>query len=374
MRFTATQADLAAGLATAARAVSNRNPMPILSGVMLKASDQSVTILATDLSVAIETAIPADVSEPGAVVLPARYFTEIVRRVPAGPVSVSIDQVTHTATLQWDKSRFTVHGQAADHFPPSVLPDREADYRLPQARLRDLIRETVFAVSEDITRPVLTGVNVIFAPPAITLLATDSFRMVRSRGEVQSLGGEEHGTAVLPARTLQELARLLGDTDADVTVYMSDRQVAFDLGHVRLFTRVLDGEFPTEAITRLVESATATTTARVPLGHIHDACERAALIVRGETDQIKLDVTANEMAILATAAEIGQVYEEIAAAVDGDKLEIYLNPQLVLEGLRSLTTDDIVFEFTGTRTAVRIKKGEGDDFLYAVMPQAAPAT
>lgn len=372
MRFTASQADLAASLAIAARAVSNRNPMPILSGVLLKASGQTVTIHATDLSLAIETSVPADIQEPGAVVLPSRYFTEIVRRVPPGPVSVSVDPVAHTATVEWDKSRFTVHGQAADHFPPSALPEREPDYRLPQSRLRDLIRQTVFAVSQDVTRPILTGVNVMFEPPLVTFLATDSFRMVRSRGEVQALGGAGDAAAVLPARTLQELARLLGDTDTDVAVYMSDRQVSFDLGNVRLFTRVLDGEFPTAAVVRLVENATAVTTVRLPLPFLHDACERAALIVKGESDQIKLDVTGSEMSILATAAEIGQVYEEIAATVDGDPLEIYLNPQLVLDGLRSLTADEIVMEFTGARTAVRIKKGDGDDFLYAVMPQAAP--
>lgn len=372
MRFVASQADLAAALATASRAVSSRNPMPILSGVLLTASGQSVTINATDLSLAMETSVPADVAEPGSVVLPARYFTEIVRRLPPGPVSVNVDPVGHTATVEWDKSRFTVHGQAADHFPPSALPDREPDYRLPQPRLRELIRQTVFAVSADVTRPILTGVNVIFEPPVVTFLATDGVRAVRSRVDVQALGGAGAATAVLPARTLQELARLLDESETDVSIYMSDRLVSFDLGNVRLFSRVLDGEFPTTALLKLFENAKAITRVRLPHSFLHDACERAGLIVRGESAQIKLDISGNEMTVQAIAAEVGQVYEEIAATVDGDPLQIYMNPHLVLDGLRAVTADDVLMEFSGTHSAVHMKKGEGDDFLYVLMPQAAP--
>lgn len=372
MRFTAAQADLATALATASRAVSSRNPMPILSGVLLTANGQSVTINATDLSLAIETSVPADVTEPGAVVLPARYFTEIVRRLPPGPVSVQVDPVAHTATVEWDKSRFTVHGQAADHFPPSVLPEREPDYRLPQSRFRDLIRQTVFAVSSDVTRPVLTGVNVMFEPPTVTFLATDGIRAVRSRAEVQAVAGTGPAAAVLPARTLQELSRLLAESDVDVSIFMSDRQVAFDLGSVRLFSRVLDGEFPTAALLKLIENATSQTRVHVPLSFLHDACERAGLIVRGESAQIKLDIGDNEMSVLATAAEVGQVYEEIAATVDGDPLQIYINPHLVLDGLRALTADDVLLEFTGAHSAVRMKKSDDEEFSYVLMPQAAP--
>lgn len=212
----------------------------------------------------------------------------------------------------------------------------------------------------------------MFEPPEVTFLATDGIRAVRSRAEVQALGGAGASAAVLPARTLQELGRLLDDAGSDVSIWMSDRQVSFDLGTVRLFSRVLDGEFPTAALMKLIENTDAKTRVRSPLSFLHDACERAGLIVRGESAQIKMDISGAEMTVQAIAAEVGQVYEEIAATVDGDPLQIYINPHLVLDGLRALTADDVLLEFTGTHSAVRMKTADGDEFCYVLMPQAAP--
>lgn len=367
MRLTASQADLAATLAMVSRAVTNRHTLPILSGIHLEATGQTLTLTGTDLEIGITAPLPADVTEPGTIVLPAKYLTEIVRRLPAGPVTIEVDQSTYTATVTWDQSRYTIHGQAADQYPYFSQPSGQADYRLPQHRLRELVRQTAFAVSHDQARPILTGVLVMLQAPAITLVATDGIRIATSRGELQALSDSPtDASIVLPGRALQELSRLLAsDSEGDVTVHLTDNQAHFGLGSIRLVSRLLDGQYPD--VLRLIPEA-YTTHVKLAAQSLQDACERAGLIAREGNNAVKLEIATTGVALSANAPEVGQVYEEIAATVSGEPLEIGLNPQLLVEGLRVIEEDEITFEFTGTRSPSRIRVTDKDDFVYVVLP------
>lgn len=367
MRFTVSQADLATGLATAGKAVSTRNTLPILSGILVVADGDRLRLTATDLEIGIETPVPAQVDEEGQVVLPARYLTEIVRRVPAGPLQVEVDPRNFTASIRWERSQYTIHGSAADQFPHLPRPEGDPDYRIGQATLRNAIRQTAFAISHDETRPILTGACFDFDPPALQVTATDGVRIAYRRAQVQALAGNPRSArSVLPARTLHELARLLqGDDDAVAALTLTDNQAFFDLGPVRLVSRLLEGQYPD--VMRLIPQQYETVV-RLDTQPFHDACERASLIARDGSGAIKLGIDGSRLTITSSAPEVGEVYEEVAASIEGKPLEIGLNPRYLTEGLRALDTEQFLFELTDNRKPTRLKAAEHEDFLYVVLP------
>lgn len=367
MRFNVSQADFATGLGIAGKAVSSRNTLPILSGILVRADKDRLTLTATDLEIGIEAPVPAEVIDPGQVVLPARYLTEIVRRLPAGRLQVEVDPRNFTATIRWERSQYTIHGSAADQFPHLPRPDAAPDYRIGQADLRTVVRQTAFAISHDETRPILTGACFDFDPPALQVTATDGVRIAYRRTRVEAPAeGARALRAVIPGRALNELGRLLqGGDDAVAALTLSENQAFFDLGDVRLVSRLLEGQYPD--VMRLVPQQFETTV-RLDTQPFHDACERASLIARDGSGAIKLGVDGDRLSITSNAPEVGEVYEELAATIEGNPLEIGLNPRYVTEGLRALDADQFLFQFVDNRKPTRLKASDHEDFLYVVLP------
>lgn len=367
MKFTASQADLSYGLQTVAKAVSTKNTLPILSGILVKTDGNRLLLTATDLEIGIECDIKAQVSAEGAVVLPARYLTEIVRKIPASMVDLEVDARNYTATLRWERSQYTIHGFSPEQFPFLPQVDQTEGFKLQQNVLRNMIRQTSFAVSRDETRPILTGAQLTLRDGQCHLLATDGVRIAYRRTDLAEGPAEQEGASlVLPGRTLNELSRLLATNDEDtVTLVATPTQAFFNLGDVRLVSRLLEGQYPD--VLRLIPQAYSTSL-QLSAQKLHDACERASLIARDGSGAIKLAIGGEHLTITSSTPEVGQVYEEIAATMEGEPLEIGLNPRFVMEGLRALDSDALLFEFSGNRTPSRMKPPDRDDFLYVVLP------
>lgn len=367
MKFTASQIDLSFGLQTVAKAVSSKTTLPILSGILLKADGDRLNLTATDLEIGIECDVAAQVETPGAIVLPARYLTEIVRKIPAPIIQVEVDPRNYTATLRWERSQYTIHGFSPEQYPFLPKANRTLGYKLGQNTLRNMIRQTAFAVSHDETRPVLTGAQLSITDGHCHLIATDGVRIAYRQTQLADWAdGHENATLVLPGRTLNELFRLLGSTDDQVvTLSVTPTQAFFDLGDVRLVSRLLEGQYPD--VLRLVPQSYSTGI-QLSAQMLHDACERASLIARDGTGAIKVAIDADHLTITSNTPEVGQVYEELAATISGEPLEIGLNPRFVMDGLRALESDDLLFEFSGNRTPSRMKPAGRDDFLYVVLP------
>ena len=366
MKFTAAQSDLSQGLGIAARAVSSRNTLPILSGILLKTDKNRLQVAATDLEVALQVVLPAQIEEEGQIVLPARYLTEIIRRLPAGPVHVEVDASNYTATFFWERSHYTIHGQAADQFPQLLQPAGETTFRLGQGELRNLIRQTIFAASHDETRPILTGACFSIQPGLLEVVATDGVRIAFRRQPLPEGPDQSPQRLVIPARSLNELLRLLTSADASpVTVHLAPNQIFFDLDGVTLASRLLEGQYPD--VLRLVPKQYETTM-RLNVPAFHDACERASLIAREGSNAIKLSLSDAGAVITSNTPEVGQVYEELAAALEGSPLEIGLNPRFLADGLRVIDAEELVFEFSGSRTASRMRPAGKEDFFYVVLP------
>lgn len=366
MRLTIAHDDLTQAIQMASRAVPTRTTLPALSGVLLEAADQRLKVQATDLDMGIESVVPADVYQAGAILLPARYLAEIARRIPDGMVDLEVDEGNYTSTIRWGDSEFVIHGQSADHFPGFPASESGVEVRVAREKLRSVLEGTLFAVSQDETRPILTGVQLTLNGQGMLALSTDGFRIAHRRSAAHLDGAADNISVVAPGKNLNELLRVMGG-DGDVAIMATQNHIFFDLGRARFFTRLLDGTYP--AVMDLIPREFKT---RLTLNRqlFHDACERVSLL----SDPLQksfatmMSWSDGRLTLSASSAAVGRAREEIPVRADGEQVELIFNARLLAEGLRSSTADTVVLEISGPLTAARLTSPEDDGFMYVLMP------
>lgn len=362
MRFLIEQNALHEAVRSAGRAVGARQTVPVLSGVHVEAAGHVLRLRATDLEVEISLAVPADVAEEGAVVLPARYLQELIRRLPRGPLAVWVTPANATARIEVDGSEYVIHGFAADQFPaPGALGAAAPAVSLAPQHLAAVLRETGFATGHDESRPWFTGVFLSLKGDQLVAMATDSAILAYSEAQVQNPAGVAF-SVILPGRSLQEAGRLLPEAET-CRIGVGTSQFYFDLGNVRLTTRLLEGQYPDF---RKYIPAAFPTQVEVSRERFQAACERAALAAHQSA--IRLDAGPGGLTLTARTPEVGEVTERLGARVQGPAFTVPLNVHYVLSGLRSLEGPDLVLEFASTRTAVRCRSTPEAKSFFAVLP------
>lgn len=363
MHLIVEQETFAAALTTVSKAVSAKNTIPALSGVLLRARQDTLMLQATDLELAMQSSAPAQVLEEGAIVLPARYLTDLVRRIPFGQIELSVDRHNYTATLRWQKSQYMIHGFPPDQFPHIPEPDVSSLFTISQSLLREVLRQTAFAAAHDETRLYLTGVHLTIRGTELLAVATDSARIAHSRAHIQNPAGVA-AQAIVPSRSLHELVKVLsGEPGDDARIAVTANQIFFDLGNLRVISRLLEGQYPD--VLRLIPHQYATRV-KVARDQFLEAIERAALITKDSA--VKLGITPGLLTITANTPEVGQVYEEVPIELSGDPLDIGFNARLLMDGLKVMVDQEFTFEFSGNRHPSRITSAGDEAFLYVVLP------
>ncbi|HWI62330.1 MAG TPA: DNA polymerase III subunit beta [Symbiobacteriaceae bacterium] len=362
MEFTISQDSFAEALRTAGRAVAGRSTIPALSGMLLEAQGQELRIRATDLEVEITCRAPARVRTEGAAVLPARYLSELVRRLPPGPVSVRVAPENAVARLVWEESESVIHGFPADQFPAAgAWTDETAALEIEGAALSTLLRETGFATAHDESRPWFTGVFLTVKGETAVAMATDSAVIAYSEARVHN-PADLAFSVILPGRALQELGRLLPAAGL-CRVLPSHNRFRFAAGDVELTTRLLEGQYPDFRKYLPAAFPSAVTLSRE---RFLAACERAALAA--DQNGIRLEAGPDGLKVTSRTPEVGAVTERLPADLLGNPFAIPLNVHFVLNGLRSMNGADLLVEYAGPRTAVRFRAGGGARSYFAVMP------
>lgn len=367
MRFKVAQDDLASALQSVQRAAASRPAVPVLAGILVETQQERLALTATDQEIGTRVVLPATVAEEGAFVFPSR-LGDIVRKIPFGEIAFEVDPGANTATISWERSRFVIHGYPASEFPRLPEPPVGNSVTLPKGQLRRLIQQTGFAVSHDESRPVFTGVLVVLADRTLRLVATDGFRLALAEGSVDSVEGTPRSEVIVPGRALLEVARILGDDgDGTVRVSVAENRAFFETARERVVSRLIEGQFPPykqvipqQFVTRL----TCTTV------EFLQSCERASLIAHEVGQAVRLHVAGTELVICASKPELGNVREEIPAETQGDSLEIAFNPRYLIDGLRCIPTERMVYEFTGplSPSCMRPSEAESGSFLYIILP------
>jgi DNA polymerase III subunit beta len=360
MKLQVTQENLNRALGSVARVASSRGTLPILSNVLIKTSNNRLSLSATNLDIAITHFIGAKVSEEGSITVPARLMQDFVGSLPEGVIELELtDTKLHVTTEQY---KSVVNGIVADDFPVMPAISEGKKWHLSASVFKRSLQQVVFAASADETRPVLTGVLLQTLGGKMYMAATDSYRLAE-----KMLGANKETIQLLvPASALQDLLRVLGDGDEEVYVTHDDLQILFKVGDIELVTRLVEGKYPDYR--KLIPEA-FTTTATLKRADLINVTKVSSLFARESAGSVTIEVDEEKqsLSIRSVASQLGENNATASAVVTGSG-SITLNSRYLLDGLNAFSGDEIKFSFNGKLDPTLLIDPTANDYQHIIMP------
>lgn len=364
MKFTCQKNDLIEVLPNVAKATSAKTPMEVLAAVRLAASGIELTLTGYDLELGIRTSIPAAVEEEGVLLADSRLFCELVRRMPDGILNIASDDHMKI-TISGGGTECQLPGLRADEYPD--LPDvqQELGAVIPQGLLKDMINQTIYAVSLDETKPIFTGELIEMEHDALNIVALDNYRMAI---RTEPLPGQEPLKFVVPAKALREIEHLLTEDEKNEfpgKISLDQHHAIFEIGKYYVYTRLLAGEFinykrsiPTNYKTEL----------RIGKRELTDSLERCALLISEKNKTAVRFQLEDDCVRINCQNVVGSIDDQIACDITGEKLVIGFNNRYLLDAVRAIQGDIVRMQLTAADRAVKIMEAEGDSSVAIIMP------
>jgi DNA polymerase-3 subunit beta len=360
MKLQVTQENLNKALQTVGRVASGRSTLPILSNVLIKTVDNRVSIAATNLDIAITHYIGSKISKEGSITVPARLMQEFVSSLPSGVINLELEEnKLHISTDQYTS---VINGVSAEEFPVMPAIARGQSWSIAGSVLKRALQQVVPAASNDEARPVLTGVYTHTHEDRLHIAATDSYRLA----EKALIKTEETINLLIPASAMQDLLRILGDTDEEVAVLHDDQQVLFKVGDVELVTRLIEGNYPDYR--KLIPHSFATT-ATVKRSELVNITKVSSLFARESAGSITIHVDneAQQLSIRSIASQLGENTASADGKIEGDG-DITLNSRYLLDALNALGGDSVIMAFNGKLEPCVLRDPASDDYVHLIMP------
>lgn len=374
MKFIVQRQHLISGVQDVMKAISSRTAIPILTGMKIEATPNGITLTGSDSDISIESFIPAEEDgmvnveqiEEGSVVLQARYFPDIVRKLPESTVEIESDD-HFNVTIKSGKAEFNLNGQDANEYPQLPILETDSSFEIQSDLLKNMIKQTVFAVSAMETRPILTGVNIKIENDSLHFTATDSHRLASRRIPLEDIN-LNLSSIVVPGKSLNELNKILDDNEEKVEISVTNNQILFRTKHLHFLSRLLDGNYPETS--RLIPDQSQTVL-HVKTKELINTIDRASLLAREERNNVvKLTTKDNQLLqITSNSPEIGQVAEELfAQSIEGEDLKISFSSKYMLDALKVIDKDEIIIKFTGAMRPFIIQPTDDDSILQLILP------
>ncbi|MDR7427844.1 MAG: DNA polymerase III subunit beta [Armatimonadota bacterium] len=346
------------------RAVSARTTMPILSNILLESVEEGLRLTATDLELGIQTFVAATVEEGGAITLPARLLSEIAASLPQARVQLRVEHEANRAEIQCEETVFEILGLPAADFPLLPAPEVTEAISLEASLLRGMIRQTVFAVSTDETRPFLTGVHVVVEDRTVRFVATDGGRLSLRCATLDQAVRQNFGV-IVPAKTMHELARLATGAAGAVAMALAENHLVFTLPEARLVSRLIAGQFPNyeQVIPQGFKQRLRLQTER-----FLRAVRRAAITARDSANVVRLSARGSELTITSNTPEVGKTVERLPVDAEGETVEIAFNARYLMDCLSVLEADEVTFELSGPLSPGAIRPVGQQDYVYVLAP------
>ena len=363
MKFSCEKALIQAAISTTSRAVSPKSSIPALEGILLEAGSD-LRLTGYNLETGIRTIVPADIREEGTLVLGARLFGEIVRKLPDDIVTFQSEN--YMVNIKCGMSEFNILGTDPEEFPELPTVEYQNSLILPQSRLKAMISQTLFAVSDNESRPIHTGSLFEVDSNGLTIVSVDGYRLALRHEAIDKKEGAETFSFVVPGAALSEVEKICSDVDEPASVTQGARHVMFKVGDTMLVSRRLEGEFLAyrQAIPRNntihVEGET-----RALLSSI----DRVSLIISDKLKSPLRCVFDSNLLKISTKTAIGDAYDECPLSGDGGGLEIGFNNKYLMDALKAAPADKVRLELTTGVSPCVILPTEGEEnFLYMVLP------
>lgn len=376
MKFTINRPAFISQLNNVLRAISSKTTIPILTGLKMVIDKERIVLTGSNSDITIESVIDASnpdydltVEDSGAIVLPARFFSEIVKKLPDKQVTIEVTS-GFQADITSGTAKFQINGQDAENFPH--LPEVETDktITLPNDVLKEVIRQTVIAVSKQESRPILAGIHITLHDGLLTAVATDSHRLAQRKVALNDVDNGIDFDVIIPGKSMNELSGMISDVDEDVQVQVTENQILFIFGNTHFYSRLLEGNYPE---TSQLIPKTADTTVELDAGSFLASIERASLLShesRNDVVKLTLKPSENLVRISSDSPDIGTVEEEVATtSLDGNDLEISFNPNYMKDALRSFGQTTVKISFTSPlRPFTLVPTEDGENFVHLITP------
>src|SRR5690625_857499 len=434
MKFVINRDRFMASIQDVMKAISARVAIPILTGMKLEVRQHGITLTGSDSDISIESFIPTEEDEQiniekieeGSIILQAKYFPDIIRKLQENTVEIETDEnmketirsenaefnlnekekeknqkimqdieersiilqakyvpdiirklTENTVEIETDENmkvtirsgnaEFNLNGQDAEEYPQIMQVQADESFELPIDLLKGLIKQTVFAVSTMETRPILTGVNLTLKDGKLNFTATDSHRLA-SRDIPIETSNIEFSNVVIPGKSLNELNKILDDTEEKVEISMSNNQILFRTKHLKFMSRLLDGNYPETS--RLIPDESLTKIS-VNTRNLLQTIDRASLLAKEEHNNVVRLITKdnNTIEITGSSSEVGQAVEDLSVQkIEGEELKISFSSKYMMDALRAIEVDEVNIEFTGAMRPFIIRPQNDDPIIQLILP------
>ena len=376
MKFTINRSAFISQLNNVLRAISSKTTIPILTGLKMVVNEDNIVLTGSNSDITIESVINANdadndltIEETGAIVLPARFFSDIVKKLPDKKVTIEVTS-GFQADITSGSAKFQINGQDAENFPHLPEIETNKSVTLPNDILKEVIRQTVIAVSKQESRPILAGVHMMLKDGVLTAVATDSHRLAQRKVVLENIDNGIDFDVIIPGKSMEELSGMISDVHEDVQMQVTENQVLFIFGNTHFYSRLLEGNYPE---TSQLIPQTADTTVELEAGTFLSSIERASLLShesRNDVVKLSLKPSENLVRISGDSPDIGTVEEEVVtSALDGNDLEISFNPNYMKDALRSFGQATIKISFTSPlRPFTLVPTEDQENFVHLITP------
>lgn len=363
MKFTCEKALLVSAISLASRTVSPKSTIPCLEGILIRAG-VGIQLTGFNLETGITVKVGATVLEAGSCVMPSRLFFDIIRKLPDEEVTIEVDP-KYSVSIRGGASSFKITAMDAEDYPD--LPEVDADngVAIPQSAMRELIGSTLFSVSENQARPILTGCLVEVKDDGITMVAVDSTRLARRTWHAEVPLGREM-KFVVPAAALREVEKMLSESDENMQFLLGRKHLLFTIGDATLVCRLLEGEF-IDWRRIIPQNNKILLTANVST--LMSSIERVSLIVPEKIKNPVRCTFGDNVADFRTINTIGSAHDTCSVSGNGGELEIGFNCRYLLDALRAVPGEEVHLELqNGLSPIIFTSADEKHDFAYMVLP------
>jgi DNA polymerase III subunit beta len=361
MKFKCEKSKLQEAISIAQKAVTAKSTMPVLEGIYIKAEANEITLIGTDTDLSIETKLSANVEEKGRVVVDSKLFGEIIRKLPNDEIEITtIDN--NAIEIHCQKSTFNLLHMNAEDYPSLPSINEDMIFPISQNVLKNMIRGTIFAIAQDETRPILTGVLFEVKDRKLNLVALDGYRLAL-RSEL--LEADYTISSVIPGKTLSEVSKILEDNDEIANITFTRNHILFNLGKTKIISRLLEGEFIKYGSIIPTEYNLSITAKR---GELLNCIERASLMAKeGNTNLIKLNIEEDNL-VITSNSQLGKVREELNIILQGESLQIAFNSKYLIDMLKIMEEEEIVMEFSSSVSPCIVRSKGVENCKYLVLP------
>ncbi|MFD3258939.1 DNA polymerase III subunit beta [Paenibacillus lentus] len=357
------------------KAISSRTTIPILTGIKLEVNFQGMTLTASDTDISIQAFIPAEdhdkqivqIERPGSVVLPAKFFVEIIKKLPSQEIEMEVKEGFQTL-IRSGSTDIQMVGLDPEEFP--VLPSIEEDQiiMIPGDLLKNMIKQTAFSISTNETSPILTGILWNLSDSQFKFVATDRHRLASRTAVLDDAADIRFSNIVISGKTLNELSKIIPDQNTMIEIVVADNQVLFKIDRILFYSRILDGTYPD---TSKIIPTTYKTELVLDTKKLSDSIDRAYLLSREEKTNIVRLQTMDDgtIEISSSSSELGKVTEQLEVAkFEGDPLRISFNSKYMLDVLKVVESQQLHIGFTGAMSPIIIKPLDDSQSLYLILP------